>query len=663
MRNTLFIVLSFIWLADMAWMAAIAPVGNHLVLFAVLFGCGHVLMLAMVRWFPQNFGPQRAFATIFIVGLLGRLVFFYYPVGNDVFRYIWEGYIQTQGFNPYSHAPNSSLLADFVRGHLEPIWRQINHPELSAAYPPFGMLLFRMLAAINPHPFLFKVVMIGFDIGLLVIVLLIIHQRGVPPSRLLLYAANPLILVYIAGEGHLDVIQVFFLCLAVYFIVYKKYDTIGFIMLGMAIITKYFALVAFPFLVKAENRFKSLAVLIPLVLYLPFADAGSDIFKSLGIFAANYSYNDSLTVLIRLLFGEIHLWISVILLALCLGWVYLFVQDTIRSVYLAIGCLLLFLPTLHPWYLILLTPFLTLFPSRAWLYLHAAVLFTFPAAAIEYQTGSFQEIHWLKLLEYIPFFGLLTWALFRNGYVFREKFRGQVDSIAVVIPTLNEAELIGQCLRSLKNRTGLKEVIVADGGSTDETRNIALNAGAIFVESPRGRGLQIEKGLQSATADVIVILHADCEAQKGVFERILKTLNVNRYAVGGAVGMQFRQNNLQMNIVAALNNLRARLTGISFGDQAQFFRLQALDAIGGFPALMLMEDVELSLRLKEVGRLVFLSHGIMVSARHWQGRQFTYKLRTVLRLFPRYLIGRRFRRKDRIHQKYYDIYYPDNKGF
>ena len=663
MRNTLFIVLGFIWFADVAWMAAIAPVGQTLWLFSLLFGAGHILMILMVRWFPKNIGASGAFTVIFIVGLLARLIFLAYPAGNDIFRYIWEGYVQTQGFNPYRHAPDSSVLVELARGQLAPIWRQINHPELTAAYPPFSMLLLRVLAVFNPHPFVFKIVLIGFDLGVMITIWLIMDKRGVAPSRLLLYAANPLILVYIAGEGHLDVVQVFFVCLAVYFIVCKKYDTIGFIMLGMAIVTKYFALVAFPFLVRDENRFKSLAVLIPLVLYLPFADAGSDIFKSLGIFSTHYNYNDSLTVLTRFMFGESHLWITAILLTLCLVWVYMVVRDTIRSIYLALGCLLLFLPTLHPWYLILLTPFLTLFPSRAWLYLHAAVLFTFPAAAIEYQTGSFQEIHWLKLLEYLPFFGLLTWGVFRNGYVFKEKFRGRVARIAVIIPTLNEAELIGPCLQALKNRTGLKEVIVADGGSTDETRNIALKAGAIVVASPKGRGLQIDKGLKKATADVIVILHADCEAQKGVFERILKTLNVNRYAVGGAVGMQFRQKNLQMHIVAALNNLRARLTGISFGDQAQFFRLQALNAIGGFPALMLMEDVELSLRLKEVGSLVFLSHGIMVSDRHWQGRQFTYKLRKVLRLFPRYLIARRFRRKDRIYRKYYDAYYPDNRGF
>ena len=130
-----------------------------------------------------------------------------------------------------------------------------------------------MLASIHPGPFLFKAIVIGFDIGVMIVLMLMIYRRGVPPSRLLLYAANPLILVYIAGEGHLDVIQAFFLSLALYLIICKKYNATGFLMLGMAIATKYFALIALPFLVNAENRIKSLVVLIPLILYLPFIDA------------------------------------------------------------------------------------------------------------------------------------------------------------------------------------------------------------------------------------------------------------------------------------------------------------------------------------------------------------------------------------------------------
>jgi rSAM/selenodomain-associated transferase 2 len=663
MQVTRFMILGVVWLADMAWMVAIAPLGEHPLLFSVLFGLGHLLMIFLVRLFPKNFSPPKAFTAIFIIGILGRFVFLSYPVGNDIFRYVWEGFVQTQGFNPFTYAPDNPVLADIARGQLAPIWRQINHPGLSAAYPPFSLLLFRMLASFTQDPLWFKAAMIGFDIGLMIVVMLIISRLGVPPSRLLLYAANPLILVYITGEGHLDVIQAFFLSLAIYLIICKKYHATGFLMLGMAIATKYFALIAWPFLVNAENRIKSLAVLIPLILYLPFIDAGIGIFQSLGIFTTHFSYNDSLTVFMRLIFGEMHHWVTAFLLIICLAWVYMFVQDAMRSVYLACGCLLLFLPTLHPWYLVLIVPFLSFFPSRAWLYLQAAVLFTFPVTAVEFKTGGFQEIHWLKLMEYIPFYGLLVLGLFRNGYSFSEKYKKRPESISVVIPSLNEADLLGQCLQSLQNRTGLKDIIVADGGSTDETREIAMKAGAIVVESSKGRGLQIEKGIKATSADVIIVMHADCEAKRGVFERILKILEENPHAAGGAVGMQFKQKKLRTRVVAALNNLRALLTGVSFGDQAQFFRSEALDAVGGFPSMMLMEDVELSLRLKEVGGLVFLSDGILVSGRRWQGNHFSYNLMTVFHLFPRYLIERRFRRTDRIYRQYYDAYYPDNSDF
>jgi len=656
-----FIVLGIIWFADVASMVAVGSLCEHPLLFSVLFGLGHVLMILLVRWFPTDLDPRKALAAIFILGVAGRLIFIPYPVGGDTYRYVWEGYIQTQGFNPFTHAPDNPVLTDLARGELFAIRQQINHPEFSAAYPPFSLLLFRLLASISPDPFFFKIIMTGFDIGVMIVLMLMLNRLGLSPSRLILYAANPLILVYIAGEGHLDVIQVFFLCLALYFIICRKYHVLGFFLLGVAIVTKYFALIALPFLVNAENRKKSPAVLIPLILYLPFIDAGAAIFQSLGVFAANFNYNDSLNFIIRFLFADLHLFVTAFLLTIGLAWVYMFVQDAMRSVYLALGCLLLFLPTLHPWYLVIIVPFLSFFPSRAWLYLQAAVLFTFPVAAIELRTGTFQEIHWLKLLEYVPFYGLLVCGLFRDGYFFREKTFGAPKNISVIIPSLNEADLMGQCLQSLQNRTGIKDIIVADGGSTDQTREVAVHSGAIVVESSKGRGLQIEKGIKTTSADVILVIHADCEAKRGLFEKILSILEENPHAAGGAVGMQFKQKKLRTRVVASLNNLRARLTGVSFGDQAQFFRSEALDAIGGFPSMMLMEDVELSLRLKETGSLVFLRNGILVSGRRWQGTNFSYKLMTVFRLFPRYLVERRFRRTDRSYRKYYDAYYPDNR--
>jgi len=122
------------------------------------------------------------------------------------------------------------------------------------------------------------------------------------------------------------------------------------------------------------------------------------------------------------------------------------------------------------------------------------VVFTFPVLALDYKTGVFQEIHWLKLLEYGPFYVLLALGIFRNNLFLKDRFFSAPHNISVIIPTLNEAGSISRCLTSLQNHSALKEVIIADGGSTDKTREIAVDGGARVVESQKGRGLQISTG-------------------------------------------------------------------------------------------------------------------------------------------------------------------------
>ena len=196
-----FIILGIVWFAAMASMVTVAPLGDHPLLFSALFGLGHVLMILMVRWFPADLGRPKALAAIFILGVAARLVFIPYPVGGDTFRYVWEGYIQTKGFNPFAYAPDHPVLADLARDELLTIRQQINHPEYSAAYPPFTLLFFRALASISQDPFLFKTIMIGFDIGVMIVLMLMLNRLGFSPSRLILYAANPLILVIPPGKG------------------------------------------------------------------------------------------------------------------------------------------------------------------------------------------------------------------------------------------------------------------------------------------------------------------------------------------------------------------------------------------------------------------------------------------------------------------------------
>ena len=121
--------------------------------------------------------------------------------------------------------------------------------------------------------------------------------------------------------------------------------------------------------------------------------------------------------------------------------------------------------------------------------------------------------------------------------------------------------------------------------------------------------------------------------------------------------MDFQQTSPGLWILARLNALRAWTTGISFGDQGQFFRREALALMGGFPAMALMEDVELALRLRAVGETVLLGGGLTVSGRRWIGTGFGGKVAGVLRLFIGYLAERRLGLSDPTGWRYYRLYY------
>jgi hypothetical protein len=145
--------------------------------------------------------------------------------------------------------------------------------------------------------------------------------------------------------------------------------------------------------------------------------------------------------------------------------------------------------------------------------------------------------------------------------------------------------------------------------------------------------------------------------EDGVSQRVLDALNHDLYLAGGAVAMKFDPGGGTKKMLSLLNNLRTRLTGIAFGDQGQFFRREVLERIGGFPGQMLMEDVELSLRLRKVGRLVFLSRGILVSGRRWERGSLTRNIIIVVRLFTRYLLERSLGRLKQDAGDYYGRYY------
>ena len=153
-------------------------------------------MAMMSIGFILSWGIEKVnWAWFWAIAILSRIALVTMFPGNDIWRYIWEGYIQLQGFSPYELAPNASALLSYRTEW----WWQINHQDVSAIYPPLSQLIFRLLAFIAPTVLVFKSAFTVVDL-----VICYFLARNFSLQKLLLYAWNPLILYSFAGGGHYD---------------------------------------------------------------------------------------------------------------------------------------------------------------------------------------------------------------------------------------------------------------------------------------------------------------------------------------------------------------------------------------------------------------------------------------------------------------------------
>ncbi|MBK6360608.1 MAG: TIGR04283 family arsenosugar biosynthesis glycosyltransferase [Comamonadaceae bacterium] len=196
------------------------------------------------------------------------------------------------------------------------------------------------------------------------------------------------------------------------------------------------------------------------------------------------------------------------------------------------------------------------------------------------------------------------------------------SSLAIVMPVLNEAAGIEAALRALMPlmARGVR-VLVADGGSADDTPARARRFGGVeVIEAPRGRAAQMNAGAQAASgARVLLFLHADTTLPPDADRLIEQALAGGRH-VWGRFDVRIAGRPRMLRVVAACMNVRSRWSGIATGDQALFMTRAAFDAIGGFPEQPLMEDIEMSKRLRTLSRPACLRERVITSGRRWESR-------------------------------------------
>ena len=206
--------------------------------------------------------------------------------------------------------------------------------------------------------------------------------------------------------------------------------------------------------------------------------------------------------------------------------------------------------------------------------------------------------------------------------------------LSIVVPVLNEAAVIGGTLRSLAPlRARGHEVVVADGGSEDRTREIAARLADRVVLAPRGRARQMNAGAAAAGGDALLFLHADTRLPAGADDLVCRSMEHHAW---GRFDVRIEAAHPLLRVVAFAMNLRSRLTGIATGDQAIFVRREAFP---GFPEIALMEDIAFSKAMKRHSPPACLREKAVTSGRRWVQRGV---LRTVLlmwRLRLEYFLG------------------------
>ena len=220
--------------------------------------------------------------------------------------------------------------------------------------------------------------------------------------------------------------------------------------------------------------------------------------------------------------------------------------------------------------------------------------------------------------------------------------------VSVVIPTLNDAEPLAELLGQIAAADDF-QIIVVDGGSEDDCERICERHGVAFARCQPHRARQMRRGTALARAGLIWFLHADSNVEEALLVALRNAAGTVRW---GRFDVRLRNPSPMFDVIAWSMNARSSLTGICTGDQGIFVSRRLLDAVGGMPDQPLMEDIELSKRLRRLARPKRMRQRLVASSRRWErdGVVRTMLLMWCLRL--RYFFGARA-------EELRASYYPD----
>jgi hypothetical protein len=613
MKRLLALVATMYLFSALAWMAISGPVAARpLQSFILYTSCLAVIYLIVFKLLRPGIHKGALFSPsgIIISGVLLRIMFLPYPLSDDVNRYAWEGHIQNRGINPYAVTP--AQLGDSFK--QDPVFINIRHKDLSTVHPPVALLVFRAVSGISYSLRTFKLFFILCDILTLMILAVLLREWQVSWQRLILYAWNPLVLLFGAGEGYLVVMNLLFI--AVSLLLFSRVNrvqspwlmsSLAYLVLGTAVLTGYAVLLILPFVITRRNRRFLPFILVPFLLYIPFRHPA--IFRSVLPGFGTHAYTGFLPRLLHIgLSGMPFAAIMLCLLGAGIVIAWLFFQQTpLKGLMFAYLWFLLCLPHVQTWYLLPFALMMMRWPNRAVFLFCVTAGVNFWRVNQLLLTGSQPEIAWLWYAAYLPVLLILVYD-WENTRLPWYPLYPRLRSIDIIIPVRAASDHIISLLGSLTESIAFARqacsyfpetvITIADGSGSQAAPAVARDFPVTVLQAPEGRDSPLNNAVNATRGDLILIISPDTVTRTSALLRVYGTLNRNPSAAWGILGCRYDVVSLKTLGIACINYLRFHLLGIALGIDGIFIHRRVLTALDGIFDITFPGDLDMSMQLQ-----------------------------------------------------------------